>query len=332
MTSIRRILGALSAVATVLTASAAMAWQPSKPVEFIVTAGAGGGTDIFARAVQAAIQKNNLMSQPIIVTIKGGGSGAEGYVYTKLAEGDSHKVVFGTHNIYVLPLAAKVAFTHNDMTPIAAMAFDEFMLWVKGDSPIKTAKDFIAAAKAKPDGLNMAGAQSKDSDELVTLLAAKATGIKLTYIPFKSGGEADVQLSGGHVDGHVNNPSESTGNWKAGKVRPLCVFNTQKLAGTEKVTETQSWGDIPTCKSEGIDLDSFTQPRIASLPGKQPADVVAFYTDLMKKVAETAEFKDYLKRTAQSGNTLTGDGLKSFIAKDYDRFKTTFTEQGWLVK
>ena len=124
-----------------LPASVAWAdWQPSKPVEFVVTAGAGGGTDIFARAVQAAVQKNNLMSQPIIVTIKGGGSGAEGYVYGKSAEGDAHKLIFGTHNMYVLPLAAKVAFTHKDLTPIAAMVFDEFLIWVKADSPIKDSK------------------------------------------------------------------------------------------------------------------------------------------------------------------------------------------------
>jgi tripartite-type tricarboxylate transporter receptor subunit TctC len=316
-----------------LAAAPALAeWKPTKPVEFIVTAGAGGGTDIFARSVQAAIQKNNLMDQPIIVQIKGGGSGAEGFVYTKAAEGDAHKIVFGTHNVYVLPLGAKVAFTHNDLTPLAAMAFDEFLLWVKGDSPIKSAKDFIAAAKSKPGGLKMAGAQSKDSDELVTLLTGKAIGAKLIYVPFKSGGETDVQLSGGHVDGHVNNPSESIGNWKAGKVRPLCVFNTQPLAGTGKVTETQGWQDIEPCNKQGIGLDQFTQPRIASLPGKVPADAVAFWTALFKKVAETAEFKDYITRTAQSARTLTGDDLKKFIATDYDRFKGVFAEQGWLVK
>ncbi len=156
-------LAPLAFAMALLPASAALAeWKPSKAVEFVVTAGAGGGTDIFARAVQAAVQKNNLMSQPIIVTIKGGGSGAEGYVYTKSAEGDPHKLVFGTHNMYVLPLAAKVAFTHRDLTPIAAMVFDEFMIWVKGDSPIKDAKGFVEAVKAKGGQWKMAGAQSKD--------------------------------------------------------------------------------------------------------------------------------------------------------------------------
>lgn len=328
-----RKLALLACAAVLLPASAALAeWKPSKPVEFVVTAGAGGGTDIFARAVQASVQKNNLMSQPIIVTIKGGGSGAEGYVYGKSAEGDPHKLVFGTHNMYVLPLAAKVAFTHRDLTPIAAMVFDEFMIWVKGDSPIKDSKGFVEAVKAKGGQWKMAGAQSKDSDELVTKLLEKTIGTKIIYVPFKSGGEADVQLSGGHLDSHVNNPAESVGNWKAGKVRPLCVFNRQPLASGPKVTEAQGWADIPTCMSQGIAIEQFQQPRIASLPGKVPAEAVAFYQDLLRKVAETQEWKDYVARTAQTGRVLVGGDLTKFIDEDYARFQAVFKEQGWLVQ
>jgi putative tricarboxylic transport membrane protein len=316
-----------------LPASVAWAdWQPSKPVEFVVTAGAGGGTDIFARAVQAAVLKNNLMSQPIIVTIKGGGSGAEGYVYGKSAEGDAHKLIFGTHNVYVLPLAAKVAFTHKDLTPIAAMVFDEFLIWVKADGPIKDSKGFVEAVKAKGGQWKMAGAQSKDSDELVTKLLEKAIGTKMIYVPFRSGGEADVQLSGGHLDSHVNNPAESVGNWKAGKVRPLCVFNKEQLAAGPKVTETQAWSDIPTCRSQGIAIEQFQQPRIASLPGKVPAEAVTFYQGLMRKVAETPEWKEYLARTAQTGRVLIGSDLTKFVDEDYARFQSVFKEQGWLVQ
>ncbi len=327
-----RLCAATGILAAATAAVSAQGFQPSKPVEFVVTAGAGGGTDIFARAVQAAIQKNNLMAQPIIVSIKGGASGAEGYTYTKGLEGDAHKLVFGTHNLYVLPLAAKVPFSHNDLTPLAAMVFDEFMVWVKADSPIKDGKSYIEAVKAKAGQWKMAGAQSKDSDELVTKLLEKEIGSKLLYVPFKSGAEADVQLSGGHVDGHVNNPSESIGNWKAGKVRPICVFNKERLAAGAKVTETQAWSDVPTCKSEGFKLEQFQQPRMMSLPGKVPAEAVAYWQQLLKKVFETAEWKDYVTRTAQSSRLLVGGDLKKFIDEDYERFKGVFAEQGWLVK
>jgi tripartite-type tricarboxylate transporter receptor subunit TctC len=320
------------AIAALAQSAVAQGWQPSRPVEFVVTAGAGGGTDIFARTVQAAIQKGNLMAQPIVVQIKGGGSGAEGYTYVKSAEGDAHKIIFGTHNMYALPLAAKVAFSHKDFTPVAAMAFDEFLIWVKAESPIKDAKGWMEAVKAKGGQWKMAGAQSKDSDELVTKLLEKEVGARIIYVPFKSGGEADVQLSGGHVDSHVNNPAESVGNWKAGKVRPLCVFNPQPLAKGPKVTETQAWSDIPTCKSQGTKLEGFWQPRIASLPAKVPAEALVFWQGVFKKVAESEEWRSYIERSGQSSRALMGADLGKFIDEDFTRFNGVFKEQGWLVQ
>lgn len=325
---LKTLAAALAAAASL--AGPALAWEPSKPVEFVVTAGAGGGTDIFARTVQSIVTKYNLMPQPIVVQVKGGGSGAEGYIYTRSAEGDTHKLVFGTQNSYALPLGAKVAYTHEDMTPIAAMALDEFLLWVKGDSPIKTVKDFVTEAKAKT--MKMAGAQSKDSDEIVTKLMEKAIGVKIVYIPFKSGAEADVQLTGGHIDAHVNNPSESIGSWRAGKARPLCVFNKERLPAGPKVTETQSWSDIPTCSSEGLAVDQYTQPRLVMAPPKVPAEVANYYAGVLKKVSETPEWKEYIDKTGQTYRFISGEAFKTFVANDFARFKQVFTEQNWLVK
>lgn len=326
---LRTVLLTAAMVAGGATTSLAQ-WQPSKPVEFVVTAGAGGGTDIFARTIQAIITKYNLMPQPIVVQIKGGGSGAEGYIYSRSATGDAHKLVFGTHNSYALPLGAKVAYTHTDMTPVAAMALDEFLLWVKHDSPIKTVKDYIDAAKSRT--LKMAGAQSKDSDEIVTKLMEKAAQIKLIYVPFKSGAEADVQLSGGHVDSHVNNPSESVGSWRAGLVRPLCVFNRERLPAGAKVTETQAWSDIPTCSSQGLNVDQYQQPRLVLMPPKVPAEATAYYTALLEKVAATAEWKDYIAKSGQTDRVLSGAAFQKFIDDDFTRFQQVFSEQGWLVK
>ena len=322
----------IGVTALMVSAMPAFAWQPSRPVEFVVTAGAGGGTDIFARTVQSIIQKHNLMPQPINVSIKAGGSGAEGYVYVKSAASDAHKLVFGTHNSYALPLGAKVGFTHNDLTPLAAMAFDEFILWVKADQPIKDPKAFIEAVKAKDGKWKMAGAQSKDSDELVTKLTEKAVGTKIIYVPFKSGAEADVQLTGGHVDSHVNNPSESIGSWRAGTVRALCVFNLKTLPAGPRVTETQAWSDIPTCKSQGLAVDRFQQPRVVLMPGNVPADVAAFYVDVLDKVSKTPEWKDYIEKTAQTSEFVGGEAFKKFIGEDHARFQTIFAEQGWLAK
>src|SRR4029079_3694729 len=150
-----------------------------------------------------------------------------------------------------------------------------FLLWVKMDSPYQTVADFLKAA-AKGD-FKMGGAQSKDTDEVLTRLIEKAAKVKFTYIPFKSGAEAAVQLAGGHVDSHVNNPSESIGQWKGATQRTLCAFSPKRLPDGPKVTAKENWHDIPTCVEAGLDIPQFQQPRTVWLPSKVTPDQIAYY-------------------------------------------------------
>src|SRR6516225_11123135 len=169
------------AIVVLLVAPAAAEWRPSKPIEFVATAGPGGGTDNLARTVQSIIVKYKMTDQPVVVVNKGGGSGAEGYTYGKALAGDPYKVIFGTSNVWQQPMVSRVAFKHTDLTPIAAMAQDEFLLWVKQDSPYKTAGDYLKAAASGE--FKMGGAQSKDTDEVLTRMIEKAGRVKLSYIP-----------------------------------------------------------------------------------------------------------------------------------------------------
>jgi tripartite-type tricarboxylate transporter receptor subunit TctC len=77
---------------------------------------------------------------------------------------------------------------------------------------------------------------------------------EVRYLPYKSGGEAATQLVGNHTASNVNNPSENLEVWRARQVRALCVFDKERIAYKTKVTDTQSWNDIPTCKEEGLDM------------------------------------------------------------------------------
>jgi len=330
--TVKKFLTAIAgAGALALATSAAAAWQPSEPIEFVVTAGAGGGTDMFARTVQAIVVKYKLSEQPIVILNKGGGSGAEGFLYGKSAVGNPHRVTFGTNNEYLLPQIAKLAWKGDDFTPLAAMALDEFILWVKGDAPYKDAKSYIAAVKAKPDTFKMGGSQAKDTDQTLTSLITAATGAKFLYVPFKSGGEAAVQLAGGHIDSNTNNPSESIGQWKAGQVRALCVFSPKPLATGPKITATESWSDVPPCKDSGIAIDQYQQPRTLWLPKGVPADAVAWYVALLDKVRATPEWHAYIERTAQTDRFLTGADLKAFIADNDQKSRKVFEQEGWLI-
>jgi tripartite-type tricarboxylate transporter receptor subunit TctC len=309
----------------------ALAFEPDRPVEFVVTAGPGGGTDIFARTIQSIIGKYGLMKAPVVVTNKGSAGGAEGFAYTAGYTGDAYKLAFGTNNAYLLPVRAKVPYKASDLTPVAALASDEFILWVNGKADYKTAADFVARAKETPGALKLGGSQSKDVDQILTSMINDVSGAKIGYIPFKSGGEAAVQLAGSHIDANVNNPSENLGQWRAGNVKPLCVFKNGKLSNDEKVFGDKGWSDIPTCKDAGIPIEEYSMPRTVWLPAGVDKDVIDFYAGVLQKVAETPEWKKYLADTSQSPTYLTGAGLSDFVTKDKATVSQVLKREGWLA-
>src|SRR5215470_3140867 len=237
-------------------ASPAFAWEPNKTVEFIVPAGTGGGADQMARLIQSIIAKHNLMKSPMVVVNKPGGAGAEGFLDVKNAKGDGHKIVITLSNLFTTPLATGVPFSWKDLTPVAMLALDEFVLWVNAETPYKTAQEYIDAIKNAPAGqFKMGGTGSRQEDQIITVAIEKSADVKMTYIPFKGGGEVAVQLVGGHVDSTVNNPIEAVAQWRAGKLRPLCVFDSKVLPVTDKIAGDMAWSDIPTCKSQGLDVE-----------------------------------------------------------------------------
>jgi tripartite-type tricarboxylate transporter receptor subunit TctC len=104
------------------------AWEPAKPVEFVVPAGAGGGADVMARFLSPLISKHNLAPKPFIVVNKSGGAGAEGFMYVKGKKGDSQTIIITLSNLFTTPLATGVPFNWKDLTPIARLALDYFVL------------------------------------------------------------------------------------------------------------------------------------------------------------------------------------------------------------
>jgi tripartite-type tricarboxylate transporter receptor subunit TctC len=150
--------------------AAAAAWEPTKPVEFVVPAGTGGGADQMARLLQAIVQKHNLMKQPPIVVNRSGGAGAEGFLAKKAAKNDPHRIISTLSNLFTTPLATGVPFNWKDLTPVSMLALDQFVLWVNAESPYKTAKDYIAAVKAAgANKFKMGGTGSKQDVQIITV-------------------------------------------------------------------------------------------------------------------------------------------------------------------
>jgi tripartite-type tricarboxylate transporter receptor subunit TctC len=320
------------ATAALTIAGPVLAWEPTKPVEFVVPAGTGGGADQMARLIQGIVVKHKLMKESMVVVNKAGGAGAEGFLSVKDANGDPHKLIITLSNLFTTPMATGVPFSWKDMTPVSMMALDQFVLWVNAETPYKTAKDYLAAVKAAgPNKFKMGGTGSKQEDQILTAGLEKATGTKFIYVPYKGGGEVAVQLVGKHIDSTVNNPIEAVAQWRAGSLRPLCVFDDQRMPYKAKITDTQSWYDIPTCKEAGVPTDYVMLRGIFMAPGVSP-DQVAFYVNLLQKVRETPDWKDYMEKGAFNTTSMTGTEYVKWLANAEILHRQLMTEAGFLAK
>ena len=164
----------------------------------------------------------------------------------------------------------------------------------------------------------MGGTGSKQEDQIITVAIEKATGTKFTYMPYKGGGEVAVQLVGKHVDSTVNNPIEAVAQWRAGKLRPLCVFDGKPLPVTDKIAGDMSWSDIPTCKSQGLDVEYLMLRGIFMPPGATK-DQVDYYVDLLKKVRETPEWKKLMNDGAFNQTFMTGADYAKWVDDEEKR-------------
>jgi tripartite-type tricarboxylate transporter receptor subunit TctC len=308
----------------------ALAWEPTRSVEFIIPAGTGGGADQMARFTQGVVAKHNLMKQSVVPINKSGGAGAEGFLDVKASRGDQHKIVITLSNLFTTPLATGVPFNWKDLTPVAMLALDNFVLWVPAETAYKSPREYLdAVKKAGPNKFKMGGTGSKQEDQIITVAIEKASGTKLTYIPFKGGGEVATQLVGKHVDSTVNNPIEAVAHWRSGKLRALCVFDGQRMPYKNKVTETMAWGDIPTCKELGIPME-YVMLRGIFMPSNVQPDVVAFYVDLFKRIRGTPEWNKFMEDGAFNQTFMAGKEYAAWVANAENTHRQLMTEAGFI--
>jgi len=307
------------------------AWEPTKPIEFVVPAGTGGGADQMARFLQGVIAKNKLSSQPIIVVNKPGGAGAEGFLDVKGDKGNPHKIIITLSNLFTTPLATGVPFSWHDLTPVSMLALDQFVLWVHADTSYKTTADYVAAIKAAPEKtFKMGGTGSKQEDQIITVLMEKSMGKKMIYIPLKGGGDVAVQLVGKHIDSTVNNPIEADTHWRSGALRPLCVFDKERMPYKNKMTATQSWNDIPTCESAGLPVDYLMLRGIFMTPGATE-EQVKYYLDLFQKVRALPEWKAFMEEGAFKQTVMSGKEFVDWLGKTEQQHRDLMKEAGFLA-
>jgi putative tricarboxylic transport membrane protein len=310
------------------------AWEPTKPIEFVIPAGTGGGADQMARLIAGIAEKHKLSPQPMFVVNKAGGAGAEGFLHVKDRKTEvdrRHTIIITLSNLFTTPLHTGVPFNWKDLTPVARLALDQFILWVNTDRPdkkdFKAAKDYLAAVKeiSGGDRMKMGGTGSAQEDQIITIQVEQALGVKFTYVPFKGGGEVCVNLVGNHVDSTVNNPIECVSHWKAGRVRPLAVFDSARIPEPD-------WKEIPTVKEAlGLDIQYNMLRGIFGAPN-MPKDAVEWYVGFLRNVYDTPEFKDYLSKGALKPAFATGAEYVKWLEGAEQLHKDLMAKGGLLKK
>jgi len=308
------------AISLALSGISQAATFPEKPVQLVVHAGAGGGSDIFARTLAAANDKEKYLSQPIVVENKPGGSGAISFAYVAGKKGDPYFMLTAVTSFLTTPILRKSTSDYKDFTPLANFAFDEYMFMVKGDSKFQTVKDVVSFAKANPKKVTVGGTQLGSSDSVCSYLLEKAAGIQLNYIVFNSGGEVNAALMGGHIDAAVSNPGEALELAKAKKVRLLGVYSEKRLKGAP---------DVPTLKEQGLEA-LYVQNRGLVGPGGIPEDARKTLEEALHKYMNSETFKKYADENMLSDAWMDGPTFGKWLAKEHDRYAVLLKEMGLL--
>ena len=303
-----------------LFGGAADAAWPNKPVEFVISAGVGGGADQYARFLIGLNVKNNYIPQPIIPVNLDGGAGAVAMQSVVSHKGNDYQMLITLNSFITTPLFQNLPFTFRDFTPIALLALDNFPLWVHKDSPYKKLDDFLAAAREK--SISVCGTGSKQEDEIVFRAIEKLAGTKpFKYVPFKGGGDVAQNLVGKHCEATVNQVSEA-GQFYPEYLRPLVVFQDKRL-------DIPGYENVPTGKEAGLDFSYEMMRAIFAPPGISEEGRKGLI-ELFRKISGDPEWEKFAKKTGLRREFITGDDLKKFCEAYEKKHIEIMKAQGWI--
>lgn len=308
----------------------AQAWQPVKPIELIVPYGPGGGADQMARAIQAIVAKHRLAPQPIVVSNMPAVGGGEAILRLRTSGGDAHRLLATSAALHLTPLSTQLTSSWRDLTPVALLAHDQFLLWTYADAPYESAAQLFAAARAGAVP-KIGGAGSRREDHLVAVALSKEAGGAFAYVAYSGGAAASAQLAQKRIDATTGNPSDEVESWRAGTARPLCVLSPARMAHDARVTGGADWSAIPTCGEQGIAF-TYTMQRGIFLPGRVTAAQHRFYVELFERLVATSEWQAHLEQAALIPDFRTGSAFESFLVEDEARHRALMARAGFLVE
>jgi tripartite-type tricarboxylate transporter receptor subunit TctC len=305
----RRHLLAGGCAAMILPAWAQSGDYPNRPIELVVPYGAGGGTDVLARAYAEAARK--YLSQPITVLNKPGASGAIGWQDVIGSKPDGYKLAVITVELTTLPHMGLAKFTYEDFVPIARLNADPAAITVKTESPWNTVEDFLAASRKDPGGMRVGNAGNGSIWHLAAAALEEKTGVKFNHVPFNGAAPAVLALMGGHIDAVAVSPAEVTTYVQSGKLKTLAVMADQRVKGFE---------NVPTLKERGIALSIGTWRGLGA-PKGTPTEVITLLKNVTAKVMTEPVMKDTMDKQNMGVSWADEAQFRAAMARDNAYFK-----------
>ena len=295
-------------------------WQPERPIEFVIQTSPGGGSDIYTRLWLGIIEKYELSPVPITPVNMPGGAGAVALTYLYGQDGDPHYLTPTLNSIVTTPLQQKipVMYTSRDLTPVAMMTTDPFLMWVHPDK-YSSWEEFHAACKE--NRLTATGTGARAEDEIHINLIQEAAGCQpFRYVPQSGGGVVASNVAGGHSDFNVNQPAEALPHYPDNLI-PIVMFAKERhatLTDTPTHWELEIGTDMEAMDgqtyAELLDLETgLHQVRGLIGPPNMPEDAKAFYDDMFKKVFDAPEWQEFMETNGMVGTYRGPEGYKEFL-------------------
>ena len=305
------VIGALAALAC---PPAATQPYPNRPIELVVHTSAGSGTDVIARAVADIFRRENLLPQPFVVVNRVGGAGVIAYTYFKGRRGDPYSMLTMTGTLLALAHRPDTKIGLENYTPLALFAIDPQSIMVPADSPYKSVKDLIEAARRQPDSLVCATTSVQGTGRMVLYLLEKhVPGTKFKFVTFKGGGEAVLSTGGGHTHFTTENLSEGLGLVESKKLRVLAITSDRRLPYAP---------DVPTLKELGYPIEAGTI-RGFMFPAGVPKEAVDTMQTALARAHKSQAWKEHAARNLYQDNYIAGADFAKFLErrlKEYAEF------------
>ena len=294
-------------------------WQPRKPIDFVIMAGAGGGADQIARFIQAVAEQKDLTNRPLVPNNKGGGSGAEALIHVSGTNDPDHTILVTLNSFFTTPLRqANLGIDIQTFTPVAMMGVDPFVLWVHKDSGITSFEQYVETVTDMGGEYVMGGTGAGQEDSIVIAFMSSAYGLDIKYIPYDGGGAVAKDLAGQQIMASVNNPAEAKGFYEAGDFVPLLAFSDERMP---------AYPDVPTIKEMGHDFSYYNQRAVVGAPGMSD-EAAAYYQDLFAQIYNSEEWQGYLTSESLSPLWMDAAEQRDYWALQVENHKTLLAALG----